>query len=763
MQTKFYFTILFVFLFLQSFSISVKSYSVQVSVEVDEETPALRFSWPMDENADFYYIFKKTKEDVFWTDTLAILPGTATGFDDTDIQDGEAFEYGFYKSLISSHDTVIVNQGANLSFHITDSWGDGVCCHHGIGSYTIKGKNITYLTGGEFGTEETKNFTVDAGADSQTDEIVITINQDVFPIETQWQLSNVETNQIIASGGPYVPHMYGHIYAGINVPEKEEMGTVLLVIDDFYGEELDYEINRLKLDLIGEGWQVKNILVNRNDEVTKVKEMILTEYEKDISINSILLLGHVPVPYSGNLGSGHPDHTGAYPADVYYAEFDDEWTDFSVTNITASREANHNVPGDGKFDRTFIDSDVDVSLGRVDVSNYEVFPKTEIKLMRNYLNKNHVFRAGEVDIERRGLIDDNVGELGGMAPAANGYRNFAAMFGAENITNDDYFTTLSAHSYLWAYGCGGGSYISCQGIGTTTNFATKYVQSVFNMLYGSYFGDWDNTNNILRASLAADGNCLTNVWGGAPNWHFHHMALGETIGYSTLVTQNNISVYAPTDKARQIHIALMGDPTLKMHIVKPARNTTLQQIENTIKVSWEEPADNIIGYHIYRSDSIKNKFVRINDHALSRLSFTDNNPFSGNNIYMIRALKLEKSGSGTYYNLSCGVIDSLKYTGTIGIDAIEKEIKTEYNPNPFNDKIRFSFNSKDILGNLIINIYDITMQKVSQLYVESDANNQYYFEWDATNFNNMKVNSGLYIVQIMNREQIIECLKIMKI
>ena len=69
--------------------------------------------------------------------------------------------------------------------------------------------------------------------------------------------------------------------------------------------------------------------------------------------HSLFLLGHVPVPYSGNINpDGHPDHQGAWPADGYYADMDGTWTDISVNNTVATGTRNDNVPGDGKFDQS---------------------------------------------------------------------------------------------------------------------------------------------------------------------------------------------------------------------------------------------------------------------------------------------------------------------------------------------------------------------------------------------------------------------------
>ena len=61
------------------------------------------------------------------------------------------------------------------------------------------------------------------------------------------------------------------------------------------------------------------------------------------------------------------------------------------------------------------------------------------------------------------------------------------------------------------------------------------------------------------------------------------MALGESIGYATKLSQNNNALYYHgyfNASVRKIHIALMGDPTLRMHVVKPPSNLTADSISN---------------------------------------------------------------------------------------------------------------------------------------------------------------------------------------
>jgi len=744
--------ILFILLCITSFVVSqTAEFAVMTSVTVQENPPELVFNWPEDINASQYYVFRKAKEDTIWGEPIAVLDGWVTQFIDTDIDIREAFEYGFYKTLNRFSDSVELPNGTAVTFTIFDTWSDGMCCHHGLGSYQVTGNSLTYASGGDFGAQESTSFIVDGGGTTTVDQVNISIQLDVYGDETSWQLVDNGTSTVIISGGPYQPHKYGHTYSGIKVPFVDSRGAVLLLVDDTFSSTLAQELMRLECDLICDGWKVKRLEIGRNSEVTEVKEQIVNACQDDSTINTIFLFGHIPVPYSGNIMSAHSNHCGAYPADIYYAELDDEWTDFYVNNTTASRPENHNVPGDGKFDNTFIESGVDLQVGRVDLYDMPAFPFDEAGLLGYYLEKDHNFRYGIVQPERRGLIDDNVGTLGGLAPCAAGLRYFSAMFGASNVNNFDYFTTLQNESYLWSQGAGGGSYTSCGGVGTTNDFATKTVLTVFTMLYGSYFGDWDNSNNLLRAPLAAQGMPLTCCWAGAPVWDFHHMALGETIGYSTLITQNNINLYAPADRAYQVATSLMGDPTLRLHMVLPASRLETIGGTNGVNLSWNPSPDIIEGYHIFRAETIYGDFIRITGDPVSGIQYTDLSPLSGNNVYMVRALKLETSASGTYYNLSQGVIDSVNVV--IGVKQPEQE---KYNqlriyPNPSGKTcfIEFSTPQPD---QITLSIISSTGIKVRDLIEDQRIHcGQHSIYWDGRDHSGTLVKPGLYYIRLINK------------
>ena len=71
------------------------------------------------------------------------------------------------------------------SFTMFDSWGDGICCAWGNGSYSISYNGVTSGSGGSFGYYET---TCGVGFCQSMTEIEISITTDDYPSETSWQL-----------------------------------------------------------------------------------------------------------------------------------------------------------------------------------------------------------------------------------------------------------------------------------------------------------------------------------------------------------------------------------------------------------------------------------------------------------------------------------------------------------------------------------------------------------------------------------------------
>lgn len=504
--------------------------------------------------------------------------------------------------------------------------------------------------------------------------------------------------RVVKAAGAYTG--YGYVQTGINLPLVEDRGTVVLIVDHTYAANLAAELSRLRQDLVGDGWRVRLHEVGRTDSVVRVKHVIQADYEADPGrVKSVFLLGHVPVPYSGKLNPDkHPDHVGAWPADVYYGDMHGQWTDSAVNYhqtlnpdpVDAARLTN--IPGDGKFDQSTIPATVALEVGRVDFANLPgrssgsgapAFPREE-ELLRQYLNKDHNFRHGRLDVPRRAIVGDYFGVRGGEAFSASGYRSFAPLVGARNIGNLNlagpaqarWIPTLAAHNYLLAYGCGPGSYRTIDGLGSTgpanqgdtVDVVSSDIQAVFTLIFGSWLGDWDHEDDLMRSILAAPTCSLAAAWSGRPHWFVHPMGSGETIGYTARLTQNNVGLYQNqlNRAANLIHIALMGDPTLRLHPVAPGGAPTAVTTAAGALLAWTPSPERVLGYHVYRATPARSAFVRLTSALTPNTAFVDSNPLPGA-TYMVRAVKLESTPSGTYYNASQGMFwtanDPLAPTG----------------------------------------------------------------------------------------------------
>jgi hypothetical protein len=459
----------------------------------------------------------------------------------------------------------------------------------------------------------------------------------------------------------------GWLRAGIRAPLVAERGRVILLVDDTMAGPLAAELAQFTSDLIGDGWIVARQDVARTAAVPDVRATVQSLYAADpAKPKALILFGRIPVPYSGDFApDGHIDHRGAWPADVNYADIDGVWTDSTVNSTGASVERNRNVPGDGKFDQSALPSDVELEIGRIDLSTMPVFGRSETELLRQYLGRDHQFRhrlGAFAAIPRRALIDDNFGFFSGEAFATTGWRSFTALFGSANVRALDWLSTLQTQKYLCAYGCGPGGYNGANGVSITNEFADKNSQAVFNFLFGSYFGDWDLQDNFLRAPLSGTAASLglTSAWAGRPHWFLHPLGLGETIGFCTRLTQNNLASfpagYEANNTERGVHIALMGDPTLRLHPVKPPTNLVARAGANQIALSWRASGEGPLeGYLISRANSPLGRVVRLRGALVPGLSFVDRSATPGvSYTYLVRAVKRETTSSGSYLNPSQG-------------------------------------------------------------------------------------------------------------
>ena len=98
-------------------------------------------------------------------------------------------------------ETVCIPQNSNVTFTIYDSYGDGICCGFGNGSYDVIICGETVASGGNFDSQESTSFNVgtcdDACAGNEV-EVTISILTDNYGGETSWDI--VDDDNLIVYG-----------------------------------------------------------------------------------------------------------------------------------------------------------------------------------------------------------------------------------------------------------------------------------------------------------------------------------------------------------------------------------------------------------------------------------------------------------------------------------------------------------------------------------------------------------------------------------
>lgn len=527
---------------------------------------------------------------------------------------------------------------------------------------------------------------------------------------------------------------YGYICSGFEVPASawtgnanHYMGKMILLVENVLAGQISTDILQLRADLKSEGWVTTQLNVSDTVTPASVRAQVQAAYNADpANVKAVYIIGHVPVPYSGNVSQdGHftldpanfcyegggcitPEHIGAWPCDGYYGEMNGNWTDVSVNNATAdvsaSFGANWNIPGDGKLDQSDIPSPVELAVGRVDLSRFTEIGGTEASRTSGYLTKARQFRTASFTPDRKAIVDINFTTSDWRtahdvpAPevplAGSAWKTLPMLVGNANITlatepwlMDELDLLNDAESYLWTFGAGQGQtnsfgqFVGGLDVGLTSGLATREWSGVFNMSIGSFYGDWDNPNNYLRALLTS-GKALTHVWSGLPNYWFHHMGMGETIGSSVRQSMNNEpdnAVYLPHtggwlyidpaapeyfDTDHNVAMALMGDPSLRMIMVEPPTALAIANECGLSALSWTASTDaGVAGYHVYRIGS-DGAPILLNTTAHAGTTFLSNVPYALGTEFMVRATKLEVTASGSYWNLSMG---ALATTTTVGV------------------------------------------------------------------------------------------------
>jgi hypothetical protein len=468
----------------------------------------------------------------------------------------------------------------------------------------------------------------------------------------------------------------------IRRPRIEQRGFVALLIDNEIESEISIELRRLVQDLTGDGWRVISHSVPRTMTAPAVRDLLRADYQQyGSALKSALILGHVAVPYSGvnthyrPTGDGHDDHAGAWSSDRYYSDLDGNWTDtydaYAILENngieTSPRFQGRNFPGDGLFDQLSAPSKQEISVGRVDFNNLPAFlSKKEGYLLKEYLNKNHRFRHGALDVPKKALFYSwNNVEPNGRTEILP---YLSTQVGAARSYYGNPFSFAegqSGSSYLIGYFSSAGFY---QGLYDSPFYSTNMISSnikiPFVRIMGSYLGDFDTTNNFLR-SLLASGTHTVATWYLWDLLKIDGLSIGETIGDCANTTD-------------VVTVNLMGDPTLRIQQVKPASNLQAVVELGKLKLSWQaSTTPGVLGYHVYQSSTPDGPFTRLTSSPVTSPTYEIGPASAATSTFMVRVYNLENSPHGSYYNLSQGAFLTVTLVpsgSSFSISAIDPQV-----------------------------------------------------------------------------------------
>lgn len=495
--------------------------------------------------------------------------------------------------------------------------------------------------------------------------------------------------RVLTNGRPSALSLEG----GLRLPPVEDRGGIALLVDQTLADAVSTELDQLKRDLVADGWRPVLHRVPRHDDrewrnntnaIAGIRELLRREWEgSGRRLRCVWLIGHVAIPYSGmraeDLHTGPGDnHWGAWPADQYYADLDGLWTDqlaypdyLSVPTHPETR----NVPGDGKFDTEWVgpnaagETKIELAFGRLDFWNLPVFGRgtaTEVELLKRYFAKAHRQRTGQMPARGRVLIGPYFETGTDFEMLASAYRTGSHLFGygTREMFSGDLFGMPPGETAVWGFQCGSG-HIDRIRNGSPSMVTSAQIASDqkpprvwFSMLLGSWFGDWAvGENNLLRSILGSKDFGLAAFWVRFTEWHFDSLSWGGALADAQLATANEVLQAENPNRGTTRTLTILGDPTLRLHPIAPPQNLEGQRDGDGVRLRWRaDGRDGGAGFYVYRSKAgLSGPFERLTAAPLVAREFLDREG-SLDAAYVVKAVELRETASGSYTNLSLGAV-----------------------------------------------------------------------------------------------------------
>lgn len=334
-----------------------------------------------------------------------------------------------------------------------------------------------------------------------------------------------------------------------------------------------------------------------------------------------------------------------------------------------------NVPGDNKFDPDYMseltpNTNVELGFGRIDFANNV---PGEYESLRQYFNKLHRYKTASADFQPRRRAIYRVGYDTPAEATMDGMPAVVGMTGIDLIKTadvpattapldgDSYYTTLNG-SYLF-YGKGNGG-------PTFSDGGRAVAWTGLQSHWGYWFSPSITSGQNSMVLRAAENNfTLSYTWSIFGVYYFYHrLGMGYDMGDMMRVSisnrgPNGTYFYGSTDSSA-LFMENIGDPGLRYFMFPGPTNLTVLNSGGNASLSWTAAVTAAYGgpttgYHVYRAATADGPFTRITSSPVAGASYVDSSVSSGSYAYMVRAVRLETTGSGTFYNASLGATQSI--------------------------------------------------------------------------------------------------------
>lgn len=211
--------------------------------------------------------------------------------------------------------------------------------------------------------------------------------------------------------------------------------SVAIFIDSNTHSNLTSQIQRLTSDITNDLGVNVFIFSDYWEDIREIKDIIIDKYNHAGLIGAILI-GDIPTAYF------EYQNSGSVPTDRYFQDLSDKFID---------------VDGDGKFEREYYMAETDITMREIWTGRIKPpVGRTEgVELLRNYLDRNHNYRTGNLTYEKKMLYYGSISiNQGGMSQddyndLVNQIDDYTGLYDSDDEVNSIYDPNLEMQKRIY--------------------------------------------------------------------------------------------------------------------------------------------------------------------------------------------------------------------------------------------------------------------------------------------------------------------------